>query len=69
MMILSAEKVKEVFSWLQVYGILKWNNKVLGEVALFVLPLGWLVRRRQNKICHLCGCHKIKKQKMRGGKK
>jgi len=44
-------------------------NKALGEVALFVLPLGRLVRLRQNKMCHLCGCQKIKKQKMCGGKK
>lgn len=41
----------------------------LDEVALFVLPSGWHMRQRQNKMCHLCGCQKIKKQKMWEGKK
>jgi hypothetical protein len=44
-------------------------NKALEEVALFVLPLGWLVRLRQYKMCHLCVSRKIKKQKMCVGKK
>ena len=40
----------------------------MGEVALFVLVLRWLVRLQQNKMCHLCSCPKIKKQKMREAK-